>query len=494
MTNQYHLITKQMNNRQESFGSDNDLLEFTNAQNRGISIYGLSSEDVHAPNFGLHTMVCMDFLRSNGRVRNDQEAFDSLRGLDNIQSIGICIYLLSREDVGSPNFGEYTLMAMQVLRFHPRIENNQEAFEVVRGLDYEQTRGIIDYGLNRTQVMNPAFSEATLNVMRALHLRNLHANGSDLYNTAIYMLLEHQFRGVNEYQLTLEQIGISVVDGNFEQDELVNPRFRANHVDAMEYFMETENMEPKEAYQVALCLNSTQISGMINFGLRLDQVQHPFFCNDPEILGKLIEQLFIDVGADEWDFNIPLNLEQQEKIRIIFDSRLTWADVDLSTKKTQTDIQDTDYELLRYRMETIGIASMPVPDDQQNNEAEELGFYIGSSSDESLEDRKPAAKERKKPKTQLAVEENIEQGGQNLQVPNTNEFLTEIRGASQVSGNQEATVNQEGGSQQAAGIAEGLRGILQLPIPDVSGSSATHSVANSGNAKTSKKRKRKPKT
>jgi hypothetical protein len=457
-----------------------------------MSIHGLSPQDVRSPNFGSHTLYALDFLVFEAEVGTPQEAFEMVRGLDGSQTRAMITYGLGPQEVRSPNFGEHTLVAMIVLVLHGREVNYHQAFRLVSGLNDYQTAGISDYNLNRAQVMNPAFSEATLNVMRALHLRNLHAEGSDLYNTAIYMLLEHQFRGVNEYQLTLEQIGISVVDGNFEQDELVNPRFRANHADAIGYFMETENMEPKEAYQVALCLNSTQISGIINFGLRLDQVQHPFFCNDPEILGKLIEQLFIDVGADEWDFNIPLNLEQQEKIRIIFDSRLTWADVDLSTKKTQTDIQDTDYELLRYRMETIGIASMPVPDDQQNNEAEELGFYIGSSSDESLEDRKPAAEERKKPKTQLAVEENIEQGGQNLQVPNTNEFLTEIRGASQVSGNQEATVNQEGGSQQAAGIAEGLRGLLQLPIPDVSGSSATHSVANSGNAKTSKKRKRKP--
>jgi hypothetical protein len=459
-----------MNNREEAYRNDEPFVEFMDVQNRGVVLYGLNEQDVHAPNYGTHTLHAMDFLHLQGRAGNFQEAFKMVRGLDSADSIAISIYERSREDLQTPNFGAHTIMAMDALRFWTEVRTFQEAFEMLRGLDaqqtkgislYEltreqvltpnfgshtlqamdvlifreeinnhqqtfqlvsglneyQTRGVSDYNLNRTQVMVPEFGESILNVMGALHLRNLSADWLFVYDTVMHLLEEYQIRGI-QLQLTLEQVGIAVVDGNFEQDEGVNPRFRANHVDAIEHFMETENMDREEAYRVALKLNSTQINGMISFGLRLDQVQLPFFSNDPEILGKLMEQLFIDVGAEEWDLSIPLDPGQQEKMRNVFDAMITFSQVDHGTENTQVDIQHAEHEMLRMIPEILEVASLPIQNDEQSNEDEKdltggfrefifaqnssskrTGFCLGKGIDQSLEEFKPLANGRKKRKS-----------------------------------------------------------------------------------------------
>jgi len=361
-----------MNNRQEPKRSYNHSRKLTNAQKSGIRNYNLSNQDVHAPNFGMHTLLTMEFLHSQGTALNYQEAFEMARGLDFDQAQGVIIYGLSPQNVQTLNFGNHSLLAMTVLFLEGWVPTHVRAFELISDLSEVQTRGISEHGLNRELVMAPGFSEAVLDAMEVLHQRNPDAEGSDLYNTAIDLLEEYQLRGVAEHQLTLEQVGIALIDGRFEQGEPLDPRFRANHVDVIGHLLETENIDCEEAYQSALNLNSTQITGMIDFGCRLDQVQQDYFSSEPEILGKLIEELFEEVGAEEWDLNIPLVQEQQERIRTIFDSWITSADINQGAANTQTVLQDSENKTRSELEETSGFVSMPLPDDEQSAEGEEM--------------------------------------------------------------------------------------------------------------------------
>jgi hypothetical protein len=557
-----------MNNRQEIRGDDS-FNELNNAQNQGMRRYGLGEQDVQTVNFGAHTLRALSTLCLDGRAFSFQDAFAMVRELDVAQAQGVGAHNLSREDVRTPNFGNHSLLAMNILRFEFGVRTSQEAFEMVSGLDFAQTRGMSIYGLtrsqvltlnfgshtldtmdflvfikglenhqqafqrvlgltefqtlgiavygfNREQVLNLEFSESILNVMGALHRDNSSAAAEYFYNTAMH-LPEYQYRGLAEHQLTLEQVGIAVVDGGFEQDELVNPRFRANHVDAIAHLMETEYMSREQAYLVALNLNSAQITGMIDFGYRLDQVQHVFFKSDRGILGKLIEQLFKGVGAEEWDLNIPLDQEQQEALRNIFDESYPLADLDQGTENMPTTIQNTENEMLSDLAGIAGFASMPLPHKEQSTEEEETLrgtlrglflaqsfssegtiFYRSDTSDESFEDRKPPAEERKKPKTQLIVEENMEQVGENLQVGDINEFLRQIRGIDILgvfdgieSGTQEAPESADepiGIEERDLEVGESFRNFAQSPPTAVSFNIVRPIDANLDRTNNSKKR------
>jgi len=550
-----------MNSEQEPNRNDQPFGELTNEQNSGIYIYGLSVQDVHAPNFGAGTLISMAFLRSQHRVSNNQEAFELLRGLNNIQSIGICIYLLNREDVESPNFEEHSLTAMDVLIYQFKAASRQEAFEMVRGLDAEQTmamtiyglardqvltpnfgshtlvamntlvsqlrlasselafqlvsglkeyqtHGITDYGLNRTQVMNPAFTESIFNVMEALHARSPILAKKDLYDTAIHLLEEYQIRGI-QLQLTLDQIGIAEIDGIFNQGLPEDHRFRPNHIDVIAHLMKTENMHSEEAYKEALKLNSAQIIGITDFGLRLEQVWHSSFLHHPEVLGKLLELSPIKNRIQEENLSIPLDQEQKEKIRNIFDSMIIWANVDQSTENIQTDIQHTDHEMLRTLTETTGVASMPIYGNQQNNEGEDIstmnlegeiaqnfpsegrGFFRSAGSDASFEDSKPAAEDRKKIENQFVGEEVTGQVEENLPEQHQDILGGLERGGQGV---QELTAEPNDIHERGTEVGESFRNLPQSPRESpVLSDKVRPRDPNSINAKTRKKRKGNPK-
>ena len=391
-----------MNNRQEHFNG------LSSVQNEGITDYKLTERQVQTLNFGAHTLRALDNLRFGPSIENIQRAFNMLRFLDRKKSIE-----MFNKDT---NFGEYTFVPNDVVTLIDGIRDYQQAFELVSGLNEFRTRGITKHGLTRTQVLTPRFSESMLTVMGVLQRGNPDADGPYLYDTAIHMLEEYQFRGIIENQLTLEQVGIIVVDGTFIQRSS-NPWFSACHIDATAHLMEIENMDREQAYQVALSLNSTQISGMINFGLRLDQVQHPFFSNDQLVLAELIEQLIQEDGFEQEDLSIPLDQEQQEKVRNIFDARTSLA-----------AIKNTKNQMLNLLEEITEFASIPLPDNQQNKEEEEISarnlwggeitqylqlegtdFFNMDNGDESLEERKVAAEDQKRSKNQFVGQDVTEQ-------------------------------------------------------------------------------------
>jgi hypothetical protein len=379
-------------------------------------------------NFGEHTLLALNILRFQKRAPNFHIAFDMVKGLNPLQSWALTNYELSRDQVLTTSLGIHTIFAMDRLLREGREANNQDAFKLVSGLNEFQTRGITDYDLNRTQVLDPRFNESMLTVMGVLLSRSPDAKGGYLYETAIH-LLEYQSRGL-QLKLTLEQVGIVVVDNNFK-NECKDNRFSAEHIDATAHLMEIENMDSEEAYQVALSLNSTQISGMINFGLRLDQVQHPFFSNDQWGLVELIEQLIQEDGFEQEDISIPFDQEQQKKVRNIFDLMLPFIAINQGTENTQTEIQITENEMLSVPEETAGFASMPLLDNKQSIEEEEnltedirrleinknypsqgTDLSNGGHSHGSSKDRKLAAQDRKKSKNE-SVDQNLQEHHQN---------------------------------------------------------------------------------
>jgi hypothetical protein len=433
-----------VNNREFSYDDAFYRVRFLKQnQSEGI-VFGFNRNEVEGQNYKEHTLNIIKSLILEGF--NNNEAFTIAAELNSAQTSGMFNHGLRLEDVRTPTFGEHTLHAMILLVSINRVPNNREAFRLVSGLNEFQTRAISVYGFDRERVLNTEFSEAIVNVIGVLHDRIPNAGGSYLYDTAIHLLEEYQFRGIAENELTLEQIGIAMEEGEFKKKSPVDSWFRANHVDAIGHLRETKGMDCKRAYKEMKSLDSKQINGMIDFGLRLDQVQHSIFNRDKGILGKLIEQLFNEAGVEDAELNIPLDQKEKEKIRNLFDSKILLADMDQDTAHMQTDISITDNQMLSVLTEVSGFASMPVLDNQQSTEGEEIlagairrlavtqsswsdgpNFYPRSNSYYSFEDCKPPAEERIKPKTELVIEENIEQEVENSREENGAEFLRSIR-------------------------------------------------------------------
>jgi len=295
--------------------------------------------------------TCYYLMNSEGM--NREEAENVSENLNIAQIMGMIDFGLRLDQVQQPFFSNDP-------DIH-EIENEKlrilgERSTLFSGLAEFQTRGIIDYGLNITQVIHRDFSARIMDVMEKLRFEDPAAAGPYLYDTAMH-LSEHQIRGIALHQLALSQVGIAKVNGIFEQNELVNSLFGANHLEALGRLMASENMDSQEAYQVVLNLKLIQIKGVNDFGLGLSQVQHPIFSNDQGILEKLMTQLLKEVGVEEAELHIPLDQEGQGKIRTIFNSMITLAEMKLATAQIQTAIQNTENEIRSVLLEMVGVAS-----------------------------------------------------------------------------------------------------------------------------------------
>jgi hypothetical protein len=460
-----------MSNRIESINS------LSPVQNKGITKYKLTPEEVQTLNFGEHTLSALDILLLEPNIKNIQQAFQLVSGLNESQTLGITHYGLTRTQVQTLNFGKHTLRALDVLRFGPSIENiqitfnmlryadkghiteivnratnlgedtfiandvptlidgildYQQAFELVSGLNEFRTHGIVHYGLNRTQVVDPRFSESILYAMEVLRLKNPSADGPYLYDTAIH-LREYQILGIAENQRTLEELNIVLVDGRFEQRATLEAWFWGN---------------PHERGEARL-----------------------FFSDDQE---------------------------QQENIRNIFDARISL-----------TAIQNTENQMRSTLEEATGFASMPLLGNLQNTEEEEISarnlwggeitqyfpsegtdFSNRDNSDKSLEDCKPAAKEGKRPKTSFDSQEIIDQRGQNSteQYQETGGDLE--RGHQE--GQESATMPNEI-PELGATVEESFRGLAISSEPPIPSNAVSQGDLDLNNTKPNKKHKLKKK-
>jgi hypothetical protein len=161
-------------------------------------------------------------------IEINQEAFQLVSGLDASQTRGITDYGLSRTQVLTRNFGNHTLRAIYKIVRDGRETNNQDAFSIVSGLNRIQTRGIVEYGLKRLQVASLEFSESILKVMGVLRKENPDAAGPYLYDTAT-KLQPYQIHGIAQENRTLGELNIALDDnGRFGQYTPLDTRFKGN--------------------------------------------------------------------------------------------------------------------------------------------------------------------------------------------------------------------------------------------------------------------------
>lgn len=274
----------------------------TAPQTVGVANYGLTHRQVSTENFGQHTMMAMDILVSPERNEDRevpltyQEAFDTLSGLDEQQTRGISRFRLARQYVTHSSFGEHTLTAMQDLVHRNTVNNNQDytledAFRELRGLNVAQTRGVVEFQLNREQVMHGTYSTAILDAMRNLQRYNRALTGEALYNFTMRMD-DYQVRGLNVFGITPEQLGIRLENNELVQfDAQDHYTISGRTIDAAMHMMETEGMHRDTALQLAQTLNTTQVVAMLNYGLTSANVQSAYFQETSGILSLLIDYL-----------------------------------------------------------------------------------------------------------------------------------------------------------------------------------------------------------
>ena len=281
------------------------------AQVVGVSTLGLLREQVQTPNFGNHTVDTINILRTQQRVENIQEAFTMVSGLNNRQTTGIGRGL-NREDVTTPNFDIHTLFGIDMLR--ARVNNNishRDAFQTVRELNAVQVRGITDLHLNREQVQNPRFNNDMIKSINRLKRLNRRATNDYLYNAAMN-LPEYQIRGVVQLGLDAEQVGLAVVNNEFVQLNPENQRVaNGQTIDAIDYLVANDFMNAQEAYDFAMHLNTEQTLAMTEFGLSPEMIQTSDFLGAYNVLNELAAPI-TRTGSE---LNLPLSQEEKSSLQ-----------------------------------------------------------------------------------------------------------------------------------------------------------------------------------
>ena len=100
-------------------------------------------------NFGDYTLSGIRILRERDADLLLVDAYKQIEGLDYDQTKGV-LSGLSREQVQSHNFGDYTLSGIRILRERDVDLLLVDAYKQI-GLDYDQTKGVLS-GLSRDQV------------------------------------------------------------------------------------------------------------------------------------------------------------------------------------------------------------------------------------------------------------------------------------------------------------------------------------------------------
>lgn len=295
-------------------------------QVHGITFMNLTRDQVEAPNFDQHTLNAISRLIVQQRAGNTRAAFEMVRGLDRNQSWGVDFYRLRRQDVMSPNFGRHTLFGMDELRFASKVNQNRDltyqvSFERLRDLTEIQVRGVVEFNLNREQVHARGYGPGVLRTMQALQTLNFQANSDELYRMAM-QLPEYQIRAINAYGFIPQQLGLAYRDNQFVQTETHDPdTITGRMVDAISHLITVERMEKQQAIEASRDLNTYQILGMIDFGLTLEQVQKPIFNTDGiGIINALYDEfMYVDEEGHELHVDVPLSPEDQQRARDVID-------------------------------------------------------------------------------------------------------------------------------------------------------------------------------
>lgn len=288
--------------------------ELTQTQIKGMVYHDLTRDQVQTLRFGEDIMNGMDDLIGK-RGLTDQQAFELIKELDFYQIAGVVDYNLTREQVKNNNFGKHTLEGMDHLLMQDARLSFNEAYNRMIGFTALQIKGIVTFNLNQAQVQHPLFHQNTFAVMEALKSQNPTTQNNHLFQTAISMP-EHQARALVKHKLKIEQAGITINDQSQfvaipESNEAYQQILSGPQIDAFDFLTAQQQIPREEALQKATQLNSTQVIGLVDFGLTLAQVETPFFKENPKILEELGEAI-----KSNNEVNIPLSESEQETINI----------------------------------------------------------------------------------------------------------------------------------------------------------------------------------
>lgn len=240
---------------------ENDLNEL---QREGIIRYQLTRAQVTRANFGQHTLNGIQTLQRQDAVLTNQEAFNMISGMNRAQINGITQYNLRRDQVESPNFGNHTLNGMLNLRFQG--VPFDQGFERVRGLENEaQVNGVTEYNLTRDDVQAENFGQHTLTGIDAIRAVNQAINNNQAF-AALSGLNQAQVLGLTDYQLTRNQVHTR----NFGMHTLMaldNLTGRNQMLTNPEAFTMVRELNPQQALGVGeFGLTREQVTGSANFG------------------------------------------------------------------------------------------------------------------------------------------------------------------------------------------------------------------------------------
>ena len=180
------------------------LARLNNIQTQGVDLFQLSRDQVEDPNFGPHTINGMNLLQQQNHTLSNQDAYNRLAGL-NIDRTSNRIFQLDTEQIGSPNFGQHTLGGIVELLKQERAANINEAFDMLVGLNHIETIGLVNYELSREQVEDSNFGKHTLDCMTKLIKQKRAPNNKKAFEM-IADLNFIQKNGVVNLKLSREQV------------------------------------------------------------------------------------------------------------------------------------------------------------------------------------------------------------------------------------------------------------------------------------------------
>lgn len=136
--------------------------------------------------------------------------------------------------------------------------------------------------------------------------------------------------------------------------------------DAQAHLMRFEGSNYQDALQTVLELNSTQMVGMTDLGLLLEQVQHPYFTNTEGILTELLQHYRKGIER------LPLEQGEWADMREVFDSRVTASVIDQVLGDAREDVQETEQAMIAGITGVTHELAALLTDDELRNEQEEL--------------------------------------------------------------------------------------------------------------------------
>jgi hypothetical protein len=159
------ILQKKSENKEEA----SEILEkLEPVQILGIINFRLNLNQVTVPKLEAHTLAGISGLTKKKKGLTNEEAFERLKGLDEIKTLAIVELGFTRDQVLYPNFGEHTVLGTVALIKSKKAKTSQKALGMIQGLNHFQTHGVVFDNLTQNQVKDPDFGVHTVLDMNAL--------------------------------------------------------------------------------------------------------------------------------------------------------------------------------------------------------------------------------------------------------------------------------------------------------------------------------------